>query len=102
LGTAESNERMQVALDQLWPYAQQLFEPLAFESLLVEEQIMPPIEAIYEEWQGLTTRHLQKAGLTIPTYRSLPASKRTQHTEQLTILLNEMQSVARLDPEAQW
>lgn len=102
LGTEESQQRMQKALNQLWPYAQQLFEPLTVESLLVEEQIMPPISAIYEEWVAMTTTHLENADLEIPTYRSLPASNRAQHTNYLTTLLSEMQSVARLDPEADW
>lgn len=102
LGTAESNRRMQDALNQLWPYAQQLFEPLDFETVLVGEQIAPAIEDIYEGWVESTTTHLQAAGLTIPAYTSLPASDRSRHTSHLPQLLTEMQSVARLDPEAQW
>ena len=102
LGTDESRERMQNALDLLWPYAQQLFEPLPVESILVEEQVVTPTSMIYEAWVEKTTGHLVNAGLIMPTYQSLPASNRSQHTGDLAILLNEMQSVARLDPEAQW
>ena len=102
LGTQESQQRMQTALTVLWPYAQQLFEPLPVESLLDEEGILTPIENIYEDWVEQTTTHLMKSGLTIPTYSQLPAVDRTFHSDDFSSLLSEMQSVARLDPEAQW
>lgn len=102
LGTAESGRRMQAALNQLWPYAQQLFEPTDFEPVLVGERVTPAIQDIYEEWVERTTAHLQAAGLSISPYASLPATDRSRHTDHLSQLLAEMQSVARLDPEAQW
>lgn len=102
LGTEESNRRLQDGLNTLWPYAQQLFVPLPVESLLVEEEIVTPAETLHDEWWQIATRHLAGAGLTIPAANTPPAADRRLHTGHLPELLAEMQSVARLDPEAQW
>lgn len=102
LGTEESHRRLQDALNALWPYAQQLFVPLPEESLLVEEKIVTPVETLHDEWWQHTTAHLNDAGLEIPADSTTPVWDRRRHTPHLSDLLVEMQSVARLDPEAQW
>lgn len=102
LGTAESRQRLQQALDQLWPSAHQLFVPLPVESLLIEEGIVGSSDPLYENWWQATTVHLIESGLTLPGNTTAPVNSRSEHTPHLPSLLDEMQSVARLDPEAQW
>ena len=103
LGTAESHARLQAALDVLWPYARQLFVPLPGDATLVAAQVIPNAAALRREWEGLTRPFLVECGLAIPDdalpRRDIP---RTEHTEHLVSLLGEMQSVARLDPAAEW
>ena len=102
LGTAESQRRTQAALEELWPYAQQLFVPLPNESRLVNENIVPDIAALHEDWLERVRPFLTAANLTIPTNSTPPATDRSNHTSHLTNLLSDMQKVARLNREAVW
>ncbi len=102
LGTEESNRRTQNALDELWPYAQQLFVPLPDESLLLDEKIVPDLAALHEEWLERIRPFLTATNLTIPTSHTPPTANRSRHTAHLTTLLGDMQKVARLNREAVW
>ena len=103
LGTAESHARLQAALDVLWPYARQLFVPLPGDAALVAAELIPDAATLRSQWDGLTRPFLVECGRAIPD-DALPRLDipRTEHTEQLVSLLGEMQSVARLDPAAEW
>jgi ring-1,2-phenylacetyl-CoA epoxidase subunit PaaC len=103
LGTDESHARAQAALDTLWPYARQLFAPLPGDAVLVAAEIVPDMALLRREWEGVAQPFLAECGLAIPDdpfpRRDVP---RAEHTEHLMALLAEMQSVARLDPAAEW
>jgi len=103
LGTEESHARTQAALDSLWPYAQQLFMSLPDDTALFEAGIIPDAALLRREWEGKVRPILAECGLAISDgampRRDIP---RTEHTEYLVALLSELQSVARLDPEAEW
>jgi ring-1,2-phenylacetyl-CoA epoxidase subunit PaaC len=103
LGTDESHSRTQAALDTLWPYAQQVFVPLPGDAALVAAGMIPEMALGRREWEGRARPLLVECGLTIPD-EALPRREipRAEHTEHLMALLAEMQSVARLDPEAEW
>jgi len=82
-GTDESHRRMQNALDALWPYRGELVSAAwydAVEMVLVEATLSVPAR---DAW----------------TQRS---SADGWHTEHLSHLLAEMQSVARAHPGASW
>ena len=100
LGTEESNQRTQAALDELWPHTRQLFTPLDDEATLVQAGIIPDLTELHGTWHDLVTSHLRASGLTVPSPTNNPAPSRTEHTEHLTVMLREMQEVARWDPEA--
>jgi ring-1,2-phenylacetyl-CoA epoxidase subunit PaaC len=102
LGSEESQQRMQTALDQLWPYAQQLFMPLPDEAVLVAEGIVPEVRGLKDEWLERVREHLEASGLTIPESSSPPATSRTEHSEHLAQLLGELQEVAHYEPEGVW
>lgn len=99
LGTEESNRRMQAALDEQWPHTAQFF--LTEQPELVEAGILPPTDGLRDRWFALVAPTLERCDLRIP---ALPASAptRDQHTPHLAALLDEMQEVARLDPQADW
>lgn len=103
LGTDESRARTQAALDTLWPYARQLFAPQPGDAVLVAAGTLPDASSLRREWEALCRPFLSECGLLMPDdtlpRRDIP---RTEHTEHLMTLLAEMQSVARLDPEAEW
>jgi ring-1,2-phenylacetyl-CoA epoxidase subunit PaaC len=98
LGTEESHRRMQEALEVLWPHTEALFIPLAEDELLVEAGFFPDAAALKELWSALVEPHLEASGLSLPEPRRVPFG-RTRHTEHLRTLLEELQAVARLEPE---
>lgn len=100
-GTAESNARMQRALDQLWPYAGGLFAPLPGDASLVEAGVLPDLARLEAAWRSLVEPQLAAAGLRVPTGGG-SAPERGSHTPHLATLLSDMQGVARADPEAVW
>lgn len=102
LGTDESNRRLQKALEQLWPYTQQLFQLGQDEAALVEEGLLPDLSSLRVQWRELTVPFLEQAGLNIPGPVTTGAGDREEHTDHLAEMLTELQEVARLDPEAEW
>jgi ring-1,2-phenylacetyl-CoA epoxidase subunit PaaC len=102
LGTAESHQRMQNALNEIWPYTAQLFEPLSDEPLLVEAGFVPDPAKIHSAWSNLVIPNLEEADLTVPVDAAPITAPRSQHTNHLTDLLTEMQEVARQVPDATW
>lgn len=102
LGTGESNRRMQLALDELWPYAAQLFgREESWQSLLVAGVLLDPAD-LWSKWQTLVVPFLTGAGLIVPNRKAAIFDTRQQHTDHLVDLLVDMQEVARSDPEASW
>lgn len=103
LGTEESTRRTQTALQELWPYAAQLFQAVDGEAELVEAGILPDMTAVRGRWEALMVKHLQdKCGLRM-SREAFPGPSRENHTEHLAPLLATMQKVAREVPNAeQW
>lgn len=101
LGTPESNRRMQNALDALWAYAFQLFQPIRDEGLLVEAGYLPDPTALGDSWLAQINVFLGESGLVLPGAIPQPLPREV-HTEYLAPLLADLQSVARLDYEARW
>ena len=101
LGTDESHRRMQAALDELWPYTAQLFQPLPDEHSLIEAEVVPQPAGFHTQWHNIVLPHLANANLTPPDTPPITAS-RTNHTDHLTDLLADLQMVARAHPTATW
>jgi ring-1,2-phenylacetyl-CoA epoxidase subunit PaaC len=101
LGSVEANGRMQTALNTLWPYCTQLFQPMPHDSLLVAAGYFPDVTTLKAEWEAIVCPHLEASDLTLPTTDPIASSRQT-HSSYLPTLLEEMQQVARWDPEAAW
>jgi ring-1,2-phenylacetyl-CoA epoxidase subunit PaaC len=87
-GTEESHARMQAAVDELWPYAHELFEECA--------DLRAP-------WLSTVESTLAEATLDRPADGWAPSGgRRGVHTEHLSYLLGEMQVVHRAHPGASW
>jgi ring-1,2-phenylacetyl-CoA epoxidase subunit PaaC len=102
LGTTESNRRTQAALDELWPYARQLFAPLPGEEKLVVAGYLPDPARLQASWLAEVEPFLAAADLIIPDAGETAAPSRAEHTAHLADLLADLQAVARVDPEASW
>jgi ring-1,2-phenylacetyl-CoA epoxidase subunit PaaC len=107
LGTAESCGRLQKALGSLWPDALQLFYPLPDEAALVSAGFVPEAAAMERTWVEEVTPFLKESGIVLDHSQPQKAnaeagSGRDRHTPHLKVLVAELQSVARLEPEAGW
>ena len=98
-GTPESHERMQRALDALWRYTGELFQPV--EGLPVD------LSALRGPWQETVGEVVARATLTLPdgpdrTAWSAGAGRQGVHTEPFGRMLAEMQHLHRSHPGASW
>ncbi len=100
-GTQESQRRMQIALDELWTYTGQLFQPIPEESDLIQAGYVIASENLKDKWQDKVYPTLIESSLVIPATPRLQLNRQT-HTHHLEVLLSEMQSVARLEADANW
>jgi ring-1,2-phenylacetyl-CoA epoxidase subunit PaaC len=102
-GTAESHERAQAAIDELWRFTGELFETDAVEQELVKQGIAVDRASLRDTWRDEVGRVLEAATLTMPHDGFMQHGGREgKHTEHLGHLLAEMQIVARSYPGAEW
>jgi ring-1,2-phenylacetyl-CoA epoxidase subunit PaaC len=102
LGIEESHRRAQAALDALWPYAPRGFVPLPGEARLADEGITPDPNTIREAWEARVRLDFKDCGLSTPPISAGNTFSRFKHSADLVALLADMQSVARMHPDAQW
>ena len=93
---------MQAALDQLWPYALQLFATLPDEQLLAQAGYFPHSDELCESWQAVVIPYLQEVDLNVVSEGPPITTTRTEHSIHLGQLLNSLQEVARSYPDAGW
>jgi ring-1,2-phenylacetyl-CoA epoxidase subunit PaaC len=102
-GTQESHERIQSALNDLWGYHLELFEPCPAESSLIEQSIAADISTLKDEWLLLVSNVLDEATLETPQSQwAVRGGRSGYHTEHLGHMLCVMQSVHRSYPGCQW
>ncbi|NEC08721.1 1,2-phenylacetyl-CoA epoxidase subunit PaaC [Streptomyces sp. SID7909] len=98
-GTDESHERMQRAVDALWRFTGELFQPV--------EGIDADWQALHSRWLEAVTDVLGRATLTVPTGPqsgawTAGAGRQGIHTESFGRMLAEMQHLHRSHPGASW
>ena len=102
-GTAESHQRMQTALDDLWGYSHELFEQDDLEQRLVKLGVAVDCASLKADWLAEVTEIIEQATLTVPTKEwAVRGGRQGYHTEHLGHLLTEMQFIARSFPDAKW
>jgi ring-1,2-phenylacetyl-CoA epoxidase subunit PaaC len=100
-GTAESHARAQAAADALWPYVNELFESAAVDR--AASAFAPAPESLRPGFDRTLEATLAEATLRMPSDDWQPrGGKDGRHSEHLSYLLAEMQSVARAHPGAHW
>jgi ring-1,2-phenylacetyl-CoA epoxidase subunit PaaC len=102
-GTDESNRRMQKAIDDLWCYTGELYQPDLLDAAMWEERIGPDLNKVGADWLAGVRSVLTEATLQIPESDWMhTGGKRGIHTEALGYLLAEMQFLQRAYPQAKW
>ena len=100
-GTEESHYRINKAVDQLWMYTGELFNPAAFEDKEVTGFDLTPLADL---WLEQVTVVFNEATLKVPAAGTFMQSggKSGNHTEHLGFMLAEMQYLQRSYPDAEW
>ncbi len=102
-GTDESHRRMQAAVDELWPYTHELFASDELTRRLAADGVGVDPAALRGDWLSTVDGVLKEATLTRPADGWAPSGGRQgRHTEAMSYLLGEMQSVHRAHPGARW
>ncbi|WP_328901131.1 phenylacetate-CoA oxygenase subunit PaaC [Streptomyces sp. NBC_00441] len=98
-GTDESHERTQQAVDALWRFTGELFQPV--------EGVDVDWQALHSRWLEAVTDVLGRTTLTVPTGPqsgawTAGAGRQGIHTESFGRMLAEMQHLHRSHPGASW
>lgn len=102
-GTGQSHERMQAAVDKLWPYTNEWFESDAIDAHCAELGLAPSAPSLAAPWRASVDAVLARATLLMPGYTGHQRGGRQGvHSEHLGHLLTELQFLQRAYPGAQW
>jgi len=102
-GTEESHARAQAAMEDLWPYTGEWYQPDEAERGLIAEGIAVDPESLRETWSRTVTTVLAEATLATPSTNGVQRGGRDgRHSEHLGHLLSELQILQRTYPGAKW
>jgi ring-1,2-phenylacetyl-CoA epoxidase subunit PaaC len=102
-GTEESKRRLITALDTLWIYTGEMFQPASFEVPSIENGIQFDSASMKEDWLRQVGSVFDLATISIPDKTWMQkGGKEGIHTEHLGYLLSEMQYLQRTYPNVTW
>ena len=102
-GTEESHNRMQIALDQLWPYTGEFFIPAEFEKQANKAGVGIDPALLKDHWEERVRNVLSEATIPYPAGKWMQTGgKQGMHTEHLGYILAEMQYLQRTYPGNEW
>lgn len=102
-GTEESKMKIQSALNDLWPYTNELFEQTDADSAMINDGIGVDTLKIKESYFKNTEALLTEATLEIPVSEWFQkGGKNGKHTEHLGYLLADLQYMQRTYPKMEW
>lgn len=102
-GTVESHAKAQSALDELWPYAPELFEADDLDREVAASGFGVDPSTLREEFDAAIDDVLARATLTKPSsHAGYGGGKCGVHSEWLGHILAQMQFLQRAYPDARW
>ena len=102
-GTVESHQRINKALQELWPYTAELTTNAPYETALIPDGIAVDLQIIKQVWLNKTMQVLSMATLPLLENNSWQSGgKQGKHTAALAAILAEMQYLQRTYPGAIW
>lgn len=102
-GTDTSHQKIQDAVDGLWMYVGEMFQPSNSESAATIESYYPDVSKIKENWHQAVQSIFDQAGLIKPQNDwSMTGGKTGKHTEYMGYILAELQYMQRAYPNMQW
>lgn len=103
-GTDKSHAMMQMALDELWMYTDEMFQGDAVDEAMVVQGMAPDPAALRAPWLEHMREVFGEATLVMPPADAWmqKGGKQGVHSENLGYLLAEMQFLQRAYPGATW
>jgi ring-1,2-phenylacetyl-CoA epoxidase subunit PaaC len=102
-GTKESNTRINKALQNLWPFTGEFFNPMDFEQQSVSNGFGVDVQLLKDDWFKKLAGVFEESTLEIPVNGWMQqGGKEGKHTEHLGYLLTEMQYLQRAYPNVSW
>jgi len=102
-GTEESHHKLQNSLNEIMPYAEDLFYTDTVTALAASEGWGIDPSSLRDAWDTHVEEMLKESGLNRPQSTAEQTGGRMgQHSEQLSQLLKEMQVLPRTYPNAEW
>lgn len=104
-GTAESTKRIKSALEEVWPFIGEMFEPSEFENSLLNNRISVDVTKIKNTWENKVKTVLKEATFKYPGDENTwmqTGGKNGIHSEHLGFILAEMQFLQRAYPGCKW
>jgi len=103
-GTEESHNRMQAALDLLWPYVGEMFVSDEVDAAVVEAKIAPKPDDLRAPYDARLRQVMREATLVLleSNFAHKGGKSGKQHSEHLGHMLPQMQWLQRAYPDATW
>jgi ring-1,2-phenylacetyl-CoA epoxidase subunit PaaC len=102
-GTQESNNKMQDAAELLKDFIEEFFVMTDYETELLKDVTSIDVKGIQAKWQQKVSDVFEEATLNfIPSNNPQIGGKNGSHSEHLTTLLAEMQTLQRTYPNSVW
>lgn len=102
-GTAESKEKMQEAINDLWRYTDELFHQTDSDKAMVAEGIGVDVTKLKENYYKQVNELLEESSLEIPESKYFQkGGKQGIHTEHFGYLLSDLQYMQRTYPNMEW
>ncbi len=104
-GTEESHYKINAALNELWKYKDEMFEPSDYEIACAQINIGTDLTILRNEWIKTTIDILEEATLSWPDHENETSDwngKKGNHTKYLQDILEEMQYLQRTYPGCEW
>ena len=102
-GTKESHERIQIAINDLWTYTDELFHQTEADKTMIKEGIGVDVTKLKNTYYKTVNSVLEEATLSIPESKYFQkGGKQGIHTEHMGYLLAELQYMQRAYPDMEW
>lgn len=102
-GTADSHARMINAINELFGYTGELFQPAAYEEEALKAGIGTDLEVLKEKWEEKVKAVFEEATLTYPNSAfQHTGGKNGVHSEQMGYILADLQFMQRAYPGCEW
>ena len=102
-GTEESHKRMQIAINDLWRYTDELFHQTDADKAMVVEGIGVDVTKLKDTYYKEINVILEEATLEVPESKYFQkGGKQGIHTEHMGYILSELQYMQRAYPNMEW